>query len=159
LDQSDEPAVGTYRAATQLRNHDQVIPVRCVGGFLILTVLLHTALQLFTLNGPLGRVERSCAVFRSALCSPFAPAFRFRECQSIRPCPTQSLSLTEACLRNYRTSLFIQSFTPRSRSQVEPHDFWKGGITIWKAVKDEQARIITETKAELDKRRWKIRHY
>jgi len=62
-------------------------------------------------SGVCGRVERSCAVFRSALCSPFAPAFRFRECHSIRPCTAQSLSLTEACLRDYRTSLFIQSFT------------------------------------------------
>jgi hypothetical protein len=62
-------------------------------------------------RGRYGRVERSCAVFRSALYSPFAPAFRFRECHSIRPCTAQSLSLTEACLRDYRTSLFIQSFT------------------------------------------------
>ena len=42
-------------------------------------------------KGVCGRVERSCAVFRSALCSPFAPAFRFRECHSIRPCTAQSL--------------------------------------------------------------------
>ena len=41
-------------------------------------------------------------MFRSALCSPFAPAFRFRECHSIRPCIAQSLSLTEACLRENR---------------------------------------------------------
>jgi hypothetical protein len=47
-------------------------------------------------------------MFRSALCSPFAPAFRFRKCHSIRPCTAQSLSLTEACLRDYRTNLFIQ---------------------------------------------------
>jgi hypothetical protein len=53
-------------------------------------------------QGLCGRVERSCAVFRSALCSPFAPAFRCRECHSIRPCTAQSLSLTEACLRDYR---------------------------------------------------------
>jgi hypothetical protein len=61
--------------------------------------------------GPPGRVERSRPVFRSALYSPFAPAFRSRECHNNRPCTVQSLPLTEACLRNYRTSLFIQAFT------------------------------------------------
>jgi hypothetical protein len=73
-------------------------------------------LKIFTdtisgVKGPPGRVERSRPVFRSALYSPFAPAFRSRECHNIRPCTVQSLPLTEACLRNYRTSLFIQAFT------------------------------------------------
>ena len=45
---------------------------------------------------------------RSALYSPFAPAFRSRECHTIRPCTVQSLSLTEADLRHYRTNLCIQ---------------------------------------------------
>jgi hypothetical protein len=57
-----------------------------------------------------GRVERTRSAFRSALCSPFAPAFRSRECHSIRPCTARSLPLTEACLRFSRTSLFIRSF-------------------------------------------------
>jgi transposase-like protein len=34
-------------------------------------------------HGACGRVERSHSVFRSALCSPFAPAFRSRECHNI----------------------------------------------------------------------------
>jgi len=42
-------------------------------------------------------------MFRSALYSPLAPAFRSRECHNIRPCTVQSLPLPEACLRNYRT--------------------------------------------------------
>ena len=49
-------------------------------------------------------------MFRSALCSPFAPPFGFGVGCGIPPC-IQSLSLTEVCLRDYRTSLFIQSFT------------------------------------------------
>ena len=60
-----------------------------------------------------GRVERSRSVCRSVLCSPFAPAFRYRECHNIRPCTAQSLPLTEARLRNYRTSLFIQPLATR----------------------------------------------
>ena len=52
-------------------------------------------------------------MFRSALCSLFAPAFRSRECHSIRPCTVQSLPLAEARLRNYRTSLFIRTFATR----------------------------------------------
>lgn len=48
---------------------------------------------------------------RSGLYSQFAPAFRFRECHSIRPCIVQSLPLTEARLRNYRTSLLTQPLT------------------------------------------------
>lgn len=31
----------------------------------------------------------------------------------------------------------------------------KAAVTIWTAVKDEEARVINETKAELEKRRWK----
>jgi hypothetical protein len=54
-------------------------------------------------QGPLGRVERTLPVFRSALYSPLAPAFRSRERHNIRPCPVQRLPLTEARLRNYRT--------------------------------------------------------
>jgi hypothetical protein len=43
------------------------------------------------------------------LCSLFAPAFRSRECHTIRPCTVRSLPLTEARLRNYRTSLIIRT--------------------------------------------------
>jgi hypothetical protein len=52
-------------------------------------------------------------MFRSGLYSRFAPAFRSRECHSIRPCIAQSLPLTEARLRNYRTSLLTQPLTKR----------------------------------------------
>ena len=52
-------------------------------------------------------------MFRSALCSLFAPAFRSRECHIIRPCTVWSLPLTEARLRHYRTSLFIRTFATR----------------------------------------------
>ena len=46
-----------------------------------------------------------CCVF------PVAPAFRCRECHRIRPCTVVSLPLTEARLRNSRTSLFTRTFT------------------------------------------------
>jgi hypothetical protein len=59
---------------------------------------------------------------RSALYSPFAPAFRSRECHKIRPCTAQSLSLTEARLRNYRTSLFIQPLTRRDSAAPSAWD-------------------------------------
>ena len=52
-------------------------------------------------------------MFRSALCSLFAPTFRYRECHIIRPCTVRSLPLTEARLRDYRTSLFIRTFATR----------------------------------------------
>jgi hypothetical protein len=45
---------------------------------------------------------------------PVAPAFRCRECHSIRPCTVVSLPLTEACRRVSRTSLFIQSVSRRA---------------------------------------------
>jgi Amidase len=95
--------------ADNLARTDAMVTQRlhAAGGVLVGKLATHE----FAMGGPPGRVERSCAVFRPALCSPFAPAFRFRECHSMRPCTAQSLSLTEACLRDYRTSLFIQSFT------------------------------------------------
>jgi hypothetical protein len=52
-------------------------------------------------------------MFRSALCSLFAPAFRSQECHTIRPCTVRRLPLTEARLRHYRTSLFIRTFATR----------------------------------------------
>ena len=64
-------------------------------------------------HGVPGRVERTPAMFRSALCSLLAPAFRSRECHTIRPCTVLRLPLTEARLRDCRTSLFNGSFTAR----------------------------------------------
>src|SRR6516162_9167868 len=63
--------------------------------------------------GGCGRVERTPPVFRCALCSLFAPAFRSRECHIIPPCTVVRLPLTEDCLRDYRTSLFMPPFTRR----------------------------------------------
>ena len=51
--------------------------------------------------------------YRSALYSLFAPTFRSWECHIIRPCTVWSLPLTEARLRDYRTSLFIRTFATR----------------------------------------------
>lgn len=59
---------------------------------------------------------------RSALYSRFAPAFRFRECHSIRPCTVRSLPLTEARLRNYRTSRFTQPLTTRDEATPNAWD-------------------------------------
>jgi hypothetical protein len=63
--------------------------VVCRGGSKILAT--HLAKLAIVYVGPPGRVERSRPVCRSALCSPFAPAFRSRECHNIRPCTVQSL--------------------------------------------------------------------
>ena len=64
-------------------------------------------------SGVCGRVERTPPVCRCALYSLFAPAFRSRECHTIPPCTVVRLPLTEACLRDYRTSLFMRPFTRR----------------------------------------------
>jgi hypothetical protein len=52
-------------------------------------------------------------MFRSALCSLFAPTFRYWECHNTRPCTVWNLPLAEARLRDYRTSLFIRTFATR----------------------------------------------
>ena len=57
-------------------------------------------------------------MFRSALCSPFAPAFRFRECHSIRPCPAQSLSLTEAFLQATAQASSYESMEKRGSGRM-----------------------------------------
>ena len=61
-------------------------------------------------------------MFRSALYSPFAPAFRYRQCHTLRPCTVQSRSLTEARLRNDRTSLFIPPVTRRDSAAPSAWD-------------------------------------
>src|SRR2546430_2375536 len=66
-------------------------------------------------DGVCGRVERTPPVCRCALYSLFAPAFRSRECHTIPSCTVVRLPLTEACLRNCRTSLFMPPFTRRDR--------------------------------------------
>src|SRR4029453_16034435 len=76
------------------------------------TRFVHTAVGVQQF-GVCGRVERTPPVFRCALYSLFAPAFRSRECHMIPPCTVVRLPLTEACLRNCRTSLFMPPFTRR----------------------------------------------
>jgi len=68
---------------------------QCTTGNVTHRRYLHSGLKR-TSPGVWGRVERSRTVFRSALYSPFAPAFRSWECHNIRPCTGESLPLTEA---------------------------------------------------------------
>jgi hypothetical protein len=62
---------------------------------------------------------------------PVAPAFRSQECHSIRPCTVVSLPLTEARLRNSRTSLFTRTFT--ASGCVAPGDLAWGEDVAWRS--------------------------
>ncbi len=83
-------------------------------------------------------------MFRSALYSLFAPAFRSRECHNIRPCTVQSLPLTEARLQDYRI-LCVRAHNVR---EIRTSGLMKGH---WKRNMDEMLWHRRETRRTTEK--------
>src|SRR4029453_13581825 len=94
-------------------------------------------------------------MFRSALCPPFAPALRLRECHSIRPCTAQSLCRVAGrdCSRQAPSERHVQIslhaaqalLTSRCRRGFTTSNLW-----LWGRVSDmhftashRQRKLIT----------------